>query len=550
MAGARAGFTGRTGLAWLTLMSCAGTAAADPHSILSTQLPDIVAKHQVAPVAVPDPGTVMVLSVSLPQRNQAALDALLGALYDPASPRYRQYLSVAEFTAQFGPTEPDYTTAVQFFTSAGLTILSTAANRGLLTVQGRVADIERVFHVTIGLYPHPSEARLFLSADREPTLDLAVPIQHITGLDNYVRPFTKLIRPQARGGPRASSESGPGSGPGGNLTGFDARAAYVGPGKPIGTGQSVGLMELAGYELDDVQRYFSWLNQPLNVPVVGISTDGASLKCRNRCDDSEQALDIEYAISMAPGLAQVQVYVGYNAEDVLNRQASDNSSAQLSTSWGWSAKEYPTDDPIFREMAAQGQTLLTASGDYSSLRASGPWPEEDVTITAVGGTNLVPLKPGGAWGRERGWRYSAGGPALGKTFPIANYQLPFINAANGGSLKWRNVPDVAADAALDNFLCADGGCFGGYGGTSFASPIWAGFIALANEKAAAHHRPRVGFLNPVLYEIGSGTSYRTLMHDQVHGTSGLYHCTTSYDDVTGLGSPTRALIDVLAGVEP
>jgi subtilase family serine protease len=401
-----------------------------------------------------------------------------------------------------------------------------------------------VFHVKIGLYAHPAEARLFLSADREPTLDLAVPIQHITGLDNYMRPFTRLIRPRAADTQRTR----PGSGPGGNLTGFDARAAYIGAATPTGSGQSVGLMELDGYELADVQRYFTTFGQPLNVAVVGISTDGATLDCRNKCDDSEQALDIEYAIAMAPGLAQVQVYVGHNAEDVLNRQASDNTSAQLSTSWGWSPKEYATDHPIFREMAAQGQTLLTASGDYSSLRDSGRWPEEDLTITAVGGTDLFPVTPGGAWGRELGWRYSAGGPALNQDFPIANYQLPFINAANGGSRKWRNVPDVAADAALDNYLCADGGCSGGWGGTSFASPIWAGFIALANEQAATHNRPRVGFLNPALYVIGAGKTYGTLMHDQLHGVSGLYHCTKSYDDVTGLGSPTPALIDALAGI--
>jgi subtilase family serine protease len=530
-------------LSLLAAVAWAGGAAAAPHQILSTQLPDLVAKHVVTPVAAPDPATVMVLSVALPQRHQAELTALLRAIYDPASPQYRHYLSVAAFTAQFGPTEQDYTTAVNFFAGSGLTILSTAANRGLITLQGRVADIERVFHVTIGLYRHPSEARLFFSADREPTLDLAVLIQHITGLDNAVLPFTKLVRAR-----KAAARVGPGSGPGGNLTGFDARAAYVGTGTPTGAGQSVGLMELAGYELYDVQRYFSWLNQPLNVPVVGISTDGANLHCRNRCDDSEQALDIEYAISMAPRLAQVQVYVGRNAEDVLNRQASDNTSAQLSTSWGWSTKEYPTDDPIFREMAAQGQTLLTASGDYSSLKASDPWPEEDVTITAVGGTDLYPATPGGAWGHEGGWKYSAGGPALGQLFPIASYQLPFIDAANGGSKKWRNVPDVAADADEDNFICADGGCFGGYGGTSFASPIWAGFIALANQVAASHGLPRVGFLNPAIYAIGAGTSYHQLMHDQIHGTSGLYSCAPSYDDVTGLGSPKRGLIDALAGV--
>jgi subtilase family serine protease len=512
------------------------------HALLSRQLPDLVASGEAKPAGAPDPSTRLVLAISLPQRNQAALDALLRDIYNPHSPNYRHYLSVQEFTDRFGPSASDYDTATKFFADSGLTILATAPNRYLVTVAGAVADIERVFHVKIGLYKHPTEARNFFSADREPTVDLAVPLQHITGLDNFVIPYDRLLRAPAN----APARNAGGSAPGGNFDGFDVRTAYAANSFLTGAGQSVGLMELQGYELYDVQTYFSWLNQPLNVPIVGISVDGIKLGCRNTCDDSEQSLDIEYAISMAPGLAQLQVYVGYLPEDVLNRQASDNTSAVLSTSWGWAEKEIATDDPIFKEMAAQGQTNLTASGDYSSLKASGPWPEESVVITAVGGTDLYTESPGGPWSGERGWNGSAGGPALHKLFPIPSYQLPFINAANGGSKKWRDVPDIAGDADLDNFICADGGCFGGYGGTSFASPIWAGYIALANEQSARHHKGRIGFLNPALYALGGNPLYLSYFHDETRGKSGLYSCVPSYDLVTGLGSPTPNLIDALA----
>ena len=532
-----------TARAWLLLCLAAGPAApawASEHPVLSSHVPEIVAAHRAVPAGRPDPAAHMILAVSLPQRNQSALVALLGTLYDPASPQYRRYLSVADFTDRFGPTAADYEAARAFFADRGLTILATAANRGLLTMEGSVADIEQVFHVTLGLYRHPTEQRLFVAPDREPALDLAVPLLHVTGLDDLDPARPRLLRRRAEAGPR------PGTGPDGSLIGSDVRTAYASPTRLTGAGQAVGLMELGGYALSDVEAYFSTLNQPFHVPIVGISTDGANVGCPAKCHDGEQALDIEYAVSMAPGLSQVQVYVGHSPEAVLNRMASDNTSQQLSTSWGWSTREYPTDHPIFLEMAAQGQTLLTASGDDSSLKASDPWPEEDAFITAVGGTDLA-VSPNGAWLHETGWSYSAGGPALGGMFPIQNYQLPFVNTGNGGSHRRRNVPDVAGDADTDNYICFDGKCEGGWGGTSFASPLWAGFIALANQQAALRHQPPVGFINPLLYALGGRANYDWLFHDEVRGRSGLYSATFSYDLVTGLGSPRPGLIGALVG---
>jgi subtilase family serine protease len=264
-----------------------------------------------------------------------------------------------------------------------------------------------------------------------------------------------------------------------------------------------------------------------------------------KCDDGEQALDIEYAISIAPGLDSVRVYVGKSPQNVLNAMATDNISKSLSTSWGW-AKHFKTDDGLFLEFAAQGQTNLTASGDYSSLKASGPWPEEDANIVAVGGTDVASTKPGGPWASETGWSGSAGGPSVDTKIKIESYQVPFVTAANGGSTKLRNVPDVAANADTDMVICADGGCPGGYGGTSFASPMWAGIVALANQEAVAAGKPVVGFINPAIYALGGGSAYPTQFHDETKGKSGIYSCTTSYDLVTGLGSPNgQSFLDAL-----
>ena len=514
----------------MCLYGSAGMAA--PQATLATTIPLVGAQNGLKPVGAPAADTVMHLVVSLPQRNVSELDGLLREIYHPASPRYHQYLSVDEFTNRFGPTSADYETAANFFAAQGLTVAKRTANRYILDIDGKVADIERVFNVTLGLYRHPTENRNFFAPDRAPTLDLAVPVQEVIGLDNYVLPYARLQH-----GSQTEARSTGGSGPGGYFIGSDMRTAYYPKGSLTGAGQSVGLMELAGYNIADVNTFFAdGYGAKNSVSVVGVKTDGASLSCTGNCDDTEQALDIEYTISIAPGLASVRVYVGNSPEDVLNAMATDNISKVLSTSWGWN-ENFATDDGLFKEFAAQGQTNLTASGDYSSLQNSGPWPEEDANIVAVGGTDVVTKSPGGDWASETGWSGSAGGPSLDPTILIESYQLPFINKKNAGSKTLRNVPDVAANANTDMTVCADGGCAGGWGGTSFASPMWAGIVALANQQAVAAGKPVVGFINPALYALAGQSTYKAQFHDVTLGKSGVYNCTKSYDLVTGVGSP-------------
>ena len=538
-------FFGKTA-AWATGVACLIASATLPAAaaipMLSSQVPAAVSRHFAQRLGAADPSWHLRLAIALPMHDQAGLDALLRDIYNPASANYKHYLSVAEFTERFGPTTADYDAATRFFAAQGLHITATAANRYIIDVEGSVATLERVLHITMGVYRHPTEARNFYAPDQEPALDLEVPVLHISGLDNFVIPTPRLVRPSAAH-PAARTT---GSGPGGNFLGSDIRAAYYGGTTLTGAGQSVGLMELDGYNIKDVDTYFTKFGPKLTTTVDGVSTDGSSLKCTGSCDDSEQSLDIEYAIAMAPGLSKVVVYVAHTAESVLNRMASDNSSKQLSTSWGWK-ESFTTDDNLFKEFAAQGQTFLTASGDDSSLSASGPWPEEDANLTAVGGTDLTTKSAGGAWSKETGWSGSAGGPSLDKTILIESYQLPFITTANGGSKTVRNVPDVSGDADTDNYICADLTCTGGYGGTSFASPIWAGFIALANQQAATLGKPAIGFLNPTLYALAGSSTYKTAIHDVTSGKSGKFSATTSYDLVTGIGTPfSTGLLNYLA----
>jgi len=531
----------------------AAIAQAEQRPTMTSHVPEAVSGG-VAPLVGHLPSSQRLsLAISLPLRNEAELDDLLQQLYDPHSPKYHKYLNVGEFGARFGPTLPDYIALIRFARANGLTLVDVPVNRLVVDVEGPVANIESAFHVTLGVYQHPTESRTFYAPDREPAVDLDVPLLHISGLDNFTLPHAKNIRASQE----STLESGDagkatGSGPHGQFIVSDMRAAYYGSGSLDGAGQSVGLFEYAGYEISDVKTYFKNLNQSLNVPVKGVSLNGAHLGCPPKsCDDSEQVLDIEMTISMAPGLDQVVVYVGNSDVSIFNRMAADNTSKQLSCSWGWSDDESSI-DPIFKEMAAQGQTVFVATGDNGSATPGDVvWPADDPYITAVGGTDLTTTGPGGAWKSETGWNGSAGMPSKNKV-PIPSYQkiAGVINSLNHGSKTLRNIPDVAAEANTNQYSCYDGGCFGGNGGTSYAAPQWAGLTALANQQAIAGGGTALGFLNPALYAIGTGSSYDSDFHDITSGSNGKYSAVTGFDLVTGWGSPNGPnLIDSFAGID-
>ena len=104
------------------------------------------------------------LAIMLPLRNQTELTSLLDRLYDPSSPDYRQFLTVAQFTEEFSPTEQDYQAVVNFAKANGLTVTDTPSNRLLVDVNGSVAQIEKAFHVVMTVYQHPTRTPHFLFA--------------------------------------------------------------------------------------------------------------------------------------------------------------------------------------------------------------------------------------------------------------------------------------------------------------------------------------------------------------------------------------------------
>lgn len=500
----------------------------------------------------------MKLGLVLPLRNETELDSLLAQIYDPASPLYHHYLSSKEFTARFEPSQADYDKVVAWARANNLEVTATTANRHIVDVRGNVSDVNRALHVTMRQYQHPTESRTFFAPDREPTVDLGVQLLHINGLDNYVRPFNHMRRhPASAQGEVARASSG--SGPSGNFLPSDIRAAYYGSGSLTGAGQAAAIFSYDGYQTSDLSGYYSatGATDP-GVPVNNVLVNGYSGACTNpstgasSCSDGEQILDIANLAGMAPGLTQILFYEGSSAGDILNQMASDNSASVITSSWG-GGDFGSSDDSIYKEFQAQGQTFVNASGDAGSYTTSN-WdaPSLDPYITDVGATDLTTNGAGGSWKSETAWSDSSGGYLSSAGYAIPSYQqlAGVINSTNKGSTKYRNDPDIALEGNFDNPTYSNGSLETGVGGTSYAAPRLAGVIALANQQAAASGKGNIGFLNTALYNFGVGSSYHSYFHDITSGSNGGFKAVAGFDLVTGWGSPIGpAFISALVGTK-
>jgi subtilase family serine protease len=523
---------------------------AQPQSLLTRHVREVTLNGEAPSVGRLPAAQSMRIDIVLAVRDQAGLDSFLQEVYDPSSPAYRRFLTVEQFTQMFGPSQEDFDALIRFAATNGLTVTGGSRDAMDVTLKGSVAAIETAFHVTLGLYHDPIENRDFYAPDREPTVDLPFRLWHITGLDNYSIPRRALVQRDPSVKPPATT----GSCPGASFCGSDMRAAYYEGTALTGKGQNIGLLEFLGFDIADVNTYYKNAKQKRTAKVKGISTDGSPLSClfSKGCDDTEQTLDITQALGMAPGVTTVYLYVSNNSDSAMLGSMSSHKPLplNLSSSWYWTPVDPNTDDPFFKKFAAQGQSFFEAAGDDGAWRATNTWwPMESQYVICVGGTDLTTKGAGKGWASETVW-VDGGGGISPDDFPIPSWQKlkGVITKANEGSKKYRNGPDVSANSNFTFYVCADQrACTENlYGGTSFAAPMWAGYLALANQQAAAHSDKPPGFINPTIYPLGLGSGYHTDFHDITVGGNG-FPATKGYDLATGWGSPnTDGLINALA----
>ena len=546
----------------LLLCTFAVPAQTPARTVLQGHQPAVV--PSLTPLGRLDGSTRLKLSLHLPLHHRDELTALVDQIYDPASPSYHHYLAPDKFDAQFGPTAAEYQALIDFATRQGFTVTARHANRLLLEVSAPVTNIEHAFQVTMRIYRHPTEPRSFFAPDAEPSAEAGIPVAYIGGLDNFSRAHPQNLRRTPLKAAKRATPQNIGSGPNGNLAGFDYRAAYV-PGSALtGGGQTVGLVEFDGYYPGDITGYENQTGVP-NVPVQKVLLDGFDGIPTTGADSAngEVALDIELTVSMAPGLAGVVVFEDdpntglFN--NVLQAMSENTNIKQFSCSWAFPSISQPqriSMDDYFLKFAAQGQSFFASSGDSGVYSGAVDAPDDDPYVTLAGGTALASTGPGGAWLSETAWNAQAGpgvnssSGGISTSYSIPAWQKGVSMTANHGSTTWRNCPDVAMVA--DNiFIMADDGQAETTGGTSASAPLWAGFTALVNQQAVSASLPTVGFINPALYHLGTNSGFRACFDDVTIGnntntSTTKYLAVPGYDLCTGWGSPSgSSLINAL-----
>jgi kumamolisin len=317
-----------------------------------------------------------------------------------------------------------------------------------------------------------------------------------------------------------------------------------------GTGETIAILELGGgFTTTDIQKYFQ--NQNITPPqVVAVSVDGGKNSPTDPSGaDSEVMLDIEVAASVAPG-AKIAVYFTPNTDqgfvDALTTAIHDkaNHPSVISISWGsaesnWTQQAMTALDDACQSAAALGVSITVACGDSGSTDGVSDganhvdFPASSPHVLACGGTKIMAsgtkLTNEVVWNDETQSGGATGG-GFSTVFALPTWQqnANVSGATNGGN--GRGVPDVAGDAAPETGYSIEvDGQTEVVGGTSAVAPLWAGLIALLNQKLG---KP-VGFLNPQIYPLLGSTAFR----DITSGTNGTYKAGVGWDACTGLGSP-------------
>ncbi len=572
-----------------------GISAPDCRGPHGTQTITSYTPPPAAPVIGPAPSSqVMSLSVALPVTNLAQLQAVADSVSDPNSPSYRKYLN-ADALASYFPTAATYAQVVSWAQGRGFTHVSTLPNRLAVAVMGTAAQISAAFHANVILAKRPDGTQ-FYRLDRQPSVDLAVPLLGVSGLDNYFVPV----------------RDNPTSPLGGNYGGSDLRKAYAG-GECAGldgTGQSIGIYDPVGFTVGDIATYRTRAGLPAGPAVRVLSGDDptnpspAPIAVTGNYESAEIFLDLEAATAMAPQ-AQVFAIQGTNPDKMVQLMSNHPEIKQFSTSWEFGTTAItPTTLAV---MAAQGQSMFASSGDLGAylqpgvttascsaadlaagnIKRIGRVPAEIRAapyVTVVGGTELT-TDASQQYLSESAWAGAGGGIVSTQTIPA--YQTN-VNPKNAEvSTTARNLPDVSLLA--DNMYIVSTVCtapgHGGYtgaidpttmapvpaacpaanlqtgtdgavAGTSVATPLWAGFMALINQQAHTAGLSPVGFANPTFYKIGKDPfRYPMAFNDIVAGTNpdvcGVsYDALVGYDLVTGWGSPRCGMVAEINGAPP
>jgi subtilase family serine protease len=521
--------------------------------------------------------------LALPSSDPAGLKAFVDHVSTPGDPLYRHFVTPQEFANRFGGSASDYQFLKNWAVANNLTVSQESVGRTTLTLRASVAVLNRLFKTQVNNYI-TSDGVTFYSAGIAPTVpaEIGSKVVAVIGLTSG-RPNAALAKvgktlgehpaPNSALKPAGRTEA-LGTGPGGTYAPQDLQTAYSIPtwGSLV-KGQTLGIFEQGYYNPADVSYYETYFKTGSAVKQVPISVDNSPILVEPAIE-VEACLDVDMIVAMNPKVAKVLVYVDdYQWDpfdiaitDAFARIADDNQVSVVSASYGEDEGFFIADgtevalDNALQQCAAQGITTLASSGDdgafgnYYHYPYNVANPATDPYITGVGGTSLL-TTTGEQYELETCWNefpyYGGTGGGISTYWSqpaYQNYPYTGYTAGNGGSATMRNVPDVAADAAVTTGVAVYVSSQGGWlqvGGTSVASPIWAGYLSNINAALIWTGLGRLGFFNPTLYTIGVsqfGTP-ADFMYDILTGNNGYvpfggpgYYNGFGYSNTTGNGS--------------
>jgi subtilase family serine protease len=277
----------------------------------------------------------------------------------------------------------------------------------------------------------------------------------------------------------------------------------------------------------------------------------------------ETTLDVEYAHSIAPGanivlaetpVAEVEGTSGFpqmmNAEESLINSGvgdviSQSFGATENTFPGFSGGNFSSLLDLryaFEDAFAHHVTVLAGSGDEGATNDESDattlypmrvvaWPSSDPLVTSVGGTMLNLDQNGSKLSPDTVWNdgFGASGGGTSAVFSRPLFQI----GVAGVTGNHRGTPDISMTAAVNGgawVYLSFGGAPDGpgwyiVGGTSEATPIMSGIVALADQQAGH----RLGLINPALYLLGGLKQHGIRNTGIVSVTSG----NNSFGEVTG-----------------
>lgn len=505
--------------------------------------------------------------------QQAALERLLEEQRDPSSPDYHRWLTPEQFADRFGASSHDIAEITRWLESEGLNIEHPARGRNWIAFSGTAERVGRALHTEFHRYVVKGEEHFANSTAPSVPAALDGMVSGFVGLDDFGQ------KPLFNNGDGTHSLA-----PDDMATIYDIAPLYkLGV---DGSGQTIVITGATDLEANfaDIRAFRAKFNLPPKDPQVVTVGPPPGLV---RGAIGEADLDIEWAGAVARN-ANI-VYVESADFTISGIYAIDQNLGQIiSNSAGRCEQVFMYEGLLFRSIVqqgnAQGITFVSGSGDAGPATCDGWFSEPEATnglaaffpatipeITAVGGTEFnegagaywsATNSPNGAsalsYIPEKAWNDTPATGVINGTSggPSIIYAKPGWQTGPGvPSDGARDVPDVAMPASgyHDGYIvCSSGTCFNDFGGTSAATPVFAGIVALLNQALVSRgilRQPGLGNINPTLYRLAATGS--NAFHDVTVGDNivpcviGTPNCTTGklgytagpgYDLVTGLGS--------------